>query len=324
MEIKYTSHNFPPHLGSLLQGVNQIDFSTPELLWSAITVGRESFVDVIQHGIYSIYEILYRASIVFANLTLNGNEVIKSSAYEHLDPSEKSAVSYFLGLTFSKLLSNRLLNVPWLLHIDMYRAQFERNGQAFGFGSSRIRPDLIGKDNMSRWVVMEAKGRTNSMESGLLTRAKNQTRNLRLIGTDFPNMRVALVAHFNNGRLVVDWEDPEDVSNEHFDLEINNEEFLNKYYKLIFNILSSSASISFGEYIIYTLNDINVTLGLEKEFFEAYKTQSLNEVKPKNVFPTDQFAKHFNNEFFSGKDGIVVGLGENWYDIIKSNKKFNG
>lgn len=323
MEIRYTSQNFSPHLGNLFQGVNQLDFTVQELMWSAITVGRANFIDVLQHGVYSEYEILYRASILFANLALDGNNLIKSSAYDHLDPSEKSAVSYFLGLTFSKLLSNRLLNIPWLLHIDVYRDQFERNGQAYGFGSSRVRPDLIGMDNRRRWVVMEAKGRTNRMENGVLTRAKNQTRNLRRIGIDYPNLRVALVSHFNNGRLVVDWADPEEYNDVYFDLETDNEEFLMNYYKLIFNILSTNDSTEFGEYVTFTLKDINITLGLEKKIFEAYRIQSIKEVRPTEMLSFEQFSEISDQEFFAGKDGVVVGLGGNWQDLIQSNKKYN-
>jgi len=324
MEITYNSHSFPTHFGNNFQGANQLDFTVQELLWSAITVGRANFTDVLQHGVYSEYEILYRASIIFANLALDGNNLIKSSAYEHLDPSEKSAVSYFLGLTFTKLLSNRLLNIPWLLHIDVYRDQFERGGQAFGFGSSRVRPDLIGLDNRRRWVVMEAKGRTNTMENTLLTRAKNQTRNLRRIGIDYPNLRVAVVAHFNNGRLIVDWEDPEDFNEENFDIKTDSEEYLRNYYKLIFNILSSNNSTEFGEYVTYTFQDINITVGLEKKIFEAYKTENLKDTQPTEILSFEQFSKITDHEFFSGKDGVIVGLGSNWDELIKSNKKYNG
>lgn len=324
MEITYNSHNFPNYFGNDFQGSNQLNFSVQELLWSAITVGRANIFDVLQHGRYSEYEILYRASILFANLALDGNNLIKSSAYEHLDPSEKSAVSYFLGLTFTKLLSNKLLNIPWLLHIDVYRNQFEKDGEAFGFGSSRIRPDLIGMDNRRRWVVMEAKGRTNSMENTLLKKAKNQTRNLRRIGIDYPSLRIAIVSHFRNGQLIIDWKDPEGFNEDSFDIKTNSEEFLNNYYKLIFNILSTNQTVEIGEYIIFTFDDINLTIGLEKKIFEAYKTQNLSNVKPTEILSIEQFSRKFKYEFFVGKDGVVVGLGNNWNELIFSNKKFNG
>lgn len=323
MEVTYNSHNFPIHFGRDFHGANQLNFSVQELMWSALTVGRANFIGVLQHGLYSEYELLYRASILFANLGQDGNNLIKSSAYEHLDPSEKSAVSYFLGLTFTKLLSERLLNIPWLLHIDVYRDQFERDGQAFGFGSSRVRPDLIGLNDRRLWVVMEAKGRTNYMENTLLTHAKNQTRNLRRIGIDYPSLRVAVVTHFLNGRLIIDWADPDGFNEAFFDIKTNVEEYLINYYKLIFNILTNNRTVDFGEYIIFTFKDINITIGLEKKIFEAYGKQKLGEVEPTRILSFEQFSEISDHEFFVGKDGVVVGLGMNWRELMQTNKKFN-
>lgn len=326
MQINYNSQNFDPEkYGEQFQNNNQLDFTVQELMWSAITVGRANFIDVLSNGIYSEYEILYRASIVFANIAQNGVTLVKSSAYENLDPSEKGAVSYFLGLTFTKLLSAKLLNIPWLLHIDVYREQFTRNGQAFGFGSSRSRPDLIGLDNLMRWIVIESKGRTNSMRGNVLEVAKNQTKKLRKIGTEDPELRVAVVTHFTNGQLIVDWSDPEGFNEDYFDIQTDTEEYLANYYKLIFNILSSKNNDTkeFNGFITYTFDNINLTIGLAKKIFNAYKTLSLKTIVHINIFKPEQFSSIEDQDFFVGIDGIVVGLGSNWRELIKTNKKFN-
>lgn len=326
MQINYNSQNFDPEkYGEQFQDNNQLDFTVQELMWSAITVGRANFIDVLSNGIYSEYEILYRASIVFANIAQNGVTLVKSSAYENLDPSEKGAVSYFLGLTFTKLLSAKLLNIPWLLHIDVYREQFTRNGQAFGFGSSRSRPDLIGLDNLRRWIVIESKGRTNSMRGNVLEEAKNQTKKLRKIGTEDPELRVAVVTHFTNGQLIVDWSDPEGFNEDYFDIQTDTEEYLANYYKLIFNILSSKNNDTkeFNGFITYTFDNINLTIGLDRKIFNAYKTLSLKTIVHINIFKSEQFSSIEDQDFFVGIDGIVVGLGSNWRELIKTNKKFN-
>jgi hypothetical protein len=323
MKIIYSSHNFPSHFGRNFQGSNQLNFTLLELMWSAITVGRANFVDVLSNGIYSEYEILYRASILVANIAQNGPRLVKSSAYEHLDPSEKGAVSYFLGLTFTKLLSAKLLNIPWLLHIDVYRNQFTRNGQAFSFASSRSRPDLIGLDNRRHWIVMESKGRTNSMNATLLQSAKNQTRNLRKIGTDYPSLRVAVVTHFINGQLSVDWSDPEGHNDDFFDIKTDREEYLANYYKVIFNILSNNDSTSkeIDGFVTYTFNNINLTIGLDINIFNAYKTQNLTEIQP--IIFWDNKLLSTKTDTFIGNDGIVVRLGTNWEELINGNKKYN-
>ncbi|MFZ4105971.1 MAG: hypothetical protein ACOYK3_06175 [Flavobacterium sp.] len=325
MEITYNSQNFPRRFGAKFQGTNQLQFTVQELMWSAITVGRANFIDVLSNGTYSEYELLYRASILVANIAQNGTTLVKSSAYEHLDPSEKSAVSYFLGLTFTKLLSAKLLNIPWLLHIDVYRDQFSRNGQAFGFGSSRSRPDLIGLDNKRGWTIMESKGRTNTMEARLLESAKNQTKNLRRIGSEVPRLRVAVITHFTKGQLMVDWSDPAGYNDDYFDIKTDTEEFLANYYKVIFNILESNYKNSkeFGGFVTYTFDAINLTIGLDKKVFDAYRTQSLKEIQLTRIFNFEEFSSIAEQVFFVGSDGVLVGLGSNWRELIRTNKKFN-
>lgn len=323
MKITYNSHDFPAHYGINFQGSNQIDFTIQELMWSAITVGRANFIDVLRHGTYSKYEVLYRASILFANLSLADNRLSKSSAYEHLDPSEKSAVSYFLGLTFTKLLSSKLLNIPWLLHIDVYREQFERNGQAFRFGSSRVRPDLIGLDNRLSWVVMESKGRTNTMENTLIGNAKNQTRNLRRIGVDYPSLRVAVVTHFRRGNLCIDWADPEDFNADHFDIKTDLSEYIQNYYKLVFNIISSEKTEEFKGYVMHEFSDINIIIGLKKEIFDMYKKSDLSKIRASEMIIFERPLNFDEYDFFAGQDGVLIGLGDNWIDTLKNNKKYD-
>jgi len=325
MEVVYNSHNFSRSRGASFLGTNILSFTVQELMWSAITVGRANFLDVMSHGIYSEYEILYRASILVANLAQNRRTLVKSSAYESLDPSEKSAVSYFLGLTFTKLLSAKLLDTPWLLHIDVYRDQFAASGQAFGFGSSRKRPDLIGLSRRRNWIILESKGRTNSMEGTLLASAKNQTRNLRRIGLDIPSLRVAVVTYFINGNLLIDWADPEGYNDDYFDIETDMEEYLSNYYKVIYNILSTNRSSSneLGGYITYTFEAVNLTIGLDRKIFTAYESKSLKDIRPLRLSNYEPFSSIADQDFFAGSDGIIVGLGSNWRELIRTNKKFN-
>jgi hypothetical protein len=321
MQITYNSAKFPTHYGSRFSGANQLSFSPQELFWAAITVGRANIIDVISHGVYSEYEILYRASIIAANVAQNGTNLIKSTAYLSLDPSEKSAISYFLGLTCCKLLAHKLLNVPWLLHIDVYRAHFMATGQAFRFSSSRVRPDLIGLDTRRRWIVMESKGRTNGFSNSLLVDAKHQTRSLRQIGGTYPNLRVAAVTHFRDGRLTVNWEDPEDINDDNFDLDTTSEDFLFYYYKLIVNILTNNETLEINGYTVYTFPNVDLTVGLETTIFDAYKHKSLQNISRKEIIQSGKYQEFPELDFFAGADGIIVGLGQNWRDLIMTNKK---
>jgi len=323
MDLNYTSLNFPRHLGPAFQGRNTLQFSVQELMWAAVTVGRSNIIDVLSHGIYSEYEILYRASIIVANMAYNGRGLVKSSAYESLDPSEKSAVSYFLGLTMTKLLANRLLATPWLLHLDVYKDQFSRNGSAFGFGSSRKKPDLIGLNINRDWIVFESKGRTNRVEADLLTKAKSQTRNLRRIGRALPSMRIGMVTYFVNGELFVDWEDPDEVNDKGFDLETDSDEYLSNYYRLIYNILSNNETREFNGYITHNFDAVNLTIGLKNGIYNAYKSNDFGQIQSVKLLASSEVKELANRDVYSGADGILVGLGKNWRELLTTNKRFN-
>jgi hypothetical protein len=93
-------------------------------------------------------------------LTQWGGYVARSDAFKDLDPLEKAAVTYFLGLAVAKLLAARLLSVPWLVHLD-------RVVHTLGIRlSGRSRPDLIGYGHSRGWIVVEAKGRSSKLPQG--------------------------------------------------------------------------------------------------------------------------------------------------------------
>jgi hypothetical protein len=74
-------------------------------------------------------------------------------------------------------------------------------------------------------VVIESKGRT-TLTHCFVTHAKSQTRNLRQIGGMYLIYRVGAVTHFTNNFLTVDWEDPEGVNDDNFDLDTSIEDYL--------------------------------------------------------------------------------------------------
>jgi len=199
LKIPYESSDFGPSMGPLFSGINNLSCTWNEIIWAAITVGREKWSHAIRFGKYSWLEMLYRLSIIYANLKQSpNNTLIRSQAYDNLDPSEKSAISYFLGLTSAKLFAAKRLNVFWLMHIEKYRDKYPMK-----FWKGKSRPDLFGLNNRRDWVVIEAKGRSNRFDYQTLLKAKDQTRQLRAIAGQFPALKVALESHFRNSTFQV-------------------------------------------------------------------------------------------------------------------------
>ena len=84
-----------------------------------MTVGRPNTAFVFRHGTSSIHEARFRIALVYMALeqTWYRGELRRTEAFAALDPTEKGAVSYFLGMAICKLFASRVLNVQWLLHL---------------------------------------------------------------------------------------------------------------------------------------------------------------------------------------------------------------
>src|SRR5438105_5261988 len=154
LQIAYESEDFVAGSGAT-NGPSVLNTSWDDLLWAALTVGRPNRQYVFRHGAASLYEALFRWSLIRMALEQRGiraSRLRRTAAARTLDPSEKGAVNYFLGLAVCKLFADRLLDAPWLLHFDVFRPLL--NPALIG----RSRPDLVGQTINGRWVVLECKG----------------------------------------------------------------------------------------------------------------------------------------------------------------------
>ena len=266
--------------------------------------GRAGMGHLIQFGIYSTFEITYRAALIYANLreTLVGM-LTRSAAYDGLDPSEKGAISYFVGMTFTKLFSNRLLNVPWLMHLDVYRQQL----QAILAGKSK--PDLVGLTAGSDWVTVESKGRTNGYEESVLESAKMQTQQLTTIQGVQPILRVGSLTYFSAGNLQFAMRDPKGDSHRARikDLPLAKDVLIGSYYRP-FQVLLREATrvrkiiVNGRRYRTVTLPDFELSIGLADD-------QVANQMAV--VEPMKKRPSSGDNEFI-GTDGVLVRLGSTW------------
>lgn len=304
--ITYTAGGFSTALGRSLLGTHSLSVSWAEIIWAAISVGRGRLGHLTQYGVFSAFEITYRAALIYANLREGPNGVLgRSSAYNGLDPSEKGAVSYFLGMTLAKLFSHRLLRVPWLMHLDVYRQQL----QPILLGKSR--PDFVGLTTTSDWVVMEAKGRTNEYEESVLQNAKIQTQQLTTVQGASPVFRVGCLAYFSAGNLQFAMRDPEGNSDEEKikDLPLVKETLLRDYYRP-FQVWLQEATgvrkvmIRRRIYHAVALEEFDLSVGLSSEVVEQIP----------DVNPTREHHSKEDNEFI-GADGVFIRLGSIWSPV---------
>ena len=165
-EISYDAHNFnalPPTSPAYSAPTQSSfcgneSFSMIELLAHACTVGDSS----ILHGgpARPQLELQWRQAMVESSLQSHNGRFARSDSYIRLDGSEKSAVSYFLGMVQGAAMSTRILGVDSLAHVD---AVLKLLGRTI---PRKARPDLIGytktqgSQPIAR-ILLEAKGRTD-------------------------------------------------------------------------------------------------------------------------------------------------------------------
>lgn len=343
-ELPYLPEDFGLHMGDAFSFRSKIVFSWEELCRAALTVGRQNWSDVFQYGTYSVLEALWRLAIVRANLVEQADGRLRQSdAFVALDPSEKGAVSYFLGLTFTKLIAEKLFQVPWLLHIDVYKQQIN---PALEFS---VKPDFVGMDPDQQWIVMESKGRTGSASRDLLDTAKRQTRSLRNINGQLPSLRVAVATYFSNSKARARICDPDDFDVHSQDVTVDQEALARAYYRPIVEYLEayppefSTSDIDQKPYRISPFSGMDASVGLDQDILDwyhglggtwqeirvhrAYQPSVLKELRELKSTPekgrleaierderkkASLGGKRLSEVKAKGLDGITVRLGASW------------
>jgi len=202
--LPYTSEAFPA--GVLFNGSAELSVTWNEILWAALTIGRPSVHHAFANGVPSLHEAIFRLSLVRMALEQYGpsaTRLRRTGAFKSLDPTEKGAISYFLGMTFCKVFASRLLHTPWLLHLDVFKATIPTS--VLG----RSRPDLIGQHTGSGdWVAFETKGRAGKPSATDRTKAKTQALRLLSVNGAPCTLHVGSFTFFANDALAFHWIDP--------------------------------------------------------------------------------------------------------------------
>lgn len=177
----------------------ELEFSNKELLHAVITCGMP--VQRMTAGYFSKkkLELIYKLFLVETALDTEGDRLKKAKRIAYLDSSEKSVMSYYMGMFLTKLISKRLYDTDYLTHLNLIE---KMNGEGFiDFFDSEWRSDMIGlKTEDSSWSVWEAKGGSNRREQAL-KKGSQQALTIESINGSGPDPAAVCMTYYDHGFL---------------------------------------------------------------------------------------------------------------------------
>ena len=316
LEIPYQSESFP--VGSISNGKSQLQATWGDILWAAVTVGRPNRHIVFSHGTASAYEAIFRISLVRMALEQRGlvtSRLRRTAVAATLDPSEKGAVSYFLGLTFCKLFAAKLLNTPWLLHLDV----FGRSVHAVL--KQRSRPDMVGQETGNgRWHAFECKGRVSGPSADDKNKAKRQANRLVSVGGTACSLHVGAFTFFHYDALNFYWRDPPPEAARGLDLEFNPQ-YWRYHYEPLFRAIEAASSVSPGSNApdVVPLEMTDVQAGIHPEIAKHLRDQQWEKARTAAIRMKDVLRDQGYHP-----DGIKIVPGASWSKPFESERSIEG
>lgn len=137
-----------------------MDFTTLELLYDTVTCSFPVTRLLSAYTRKRREELYLKCALLENALTEKEEYLGKSSQVAFLDSVEKSVISYYLGMIFTKLIARRFFDADYLVHFQLLPKEMDTELQGTG---SRRRVEMLGysveKGLHSIWV---SKGRSNN------------------------------------------------------------------------------------------------------------------------------------------------------------------
>lgn len=239
----------------LTNNMVELEFSGRELLHAVVTCGMPIQRLTPAYMRTRKMEILYKIFLVETALEAEGDRLQKSKSTAYLDSSEKSVISYYLGMFFTKLISRKMYHVDHLTHLNLIR---RTSGDGFiDFFGSEWRPEMIGysvaKDS---WSVWEAKGGSNMRVQALQKGAK-QLEAIASVNGKQPDPPAVCMTYYEHGYLSAIIRKPAESvtgavkAKESLDISVEN--FYRAYYQPILELFQEQGMRIVGKDVEITL-----------------------------------------------------------------------
>lgn len=297
----------------LMNNTVELEFTNKELLHAVITCGMPIQRITAFYPEKRRLETLYKMFLVENALETEGDRLKKSRKTAYLDSSEKSVISYYMGMFFTKMIGSRLYDSEFLTNLNLIRSQ--EKGEYIDFFASEWRPEMIGYHPAEKkWSVWEAKGGSNRREQAL----KKGADQLEAIGTlngERPDPAAVCMTYYDHSYLCGILREPSGNA-EGEQIKFSSEDFFQAYYKPILELfLDKESRLKLdGDYAEITL-DIpcfefeegemdarKLRVGMPRKLFQNLTEDNYTAVA-KSIRKT---WKECPNGAYMGRDGIYV------------------
>ncbi|QKJ59480.1 MULTISPECIES: hypothetical protein [Serratia] len=277
-----------------LNSSSGVKISETELLWAMITVGKRYHRQLHINGGFSSHEIINRISLIRSILDLSKNEIHKSVIYKDSDPTEKTFMSFMLGMAISKLLSQKLLNVPWLAHLHMLKTPMTYSRK------TKSRPDLIGRNFQGDYIIVEAKGTSGKYNNTTQNTALDQLDVIKTVNGATPILYIASQVYFDTS-MSVKFQDPE-PEQDGLDVEFSDAEYFSSYYYHL-------KSLSHPRFTRYISARYGVSIKLTDQLLVAMETGDFSNFS-KVILESERHTESYidNEEFHIFGDGLKIRI----------------
>jgi hypothetical protein len=310
--LDYENEDFPTAV--LPNAQRRLNVSWDDILWAAITVGRPDVFHVFRHGTASLHEAIFRWSMVRMALQqrgTRGQKLVRTDLFKQMDPTEKGAVNYFVGLLTCKLFASKLLDAPWTLHLDVFRPML--NPRTIG---GRSRPDMVAQtSSTSQWHAFECKGRASVPGDAEKQKAKAQAQRLVSVNGTLCTLHVGAITFFRNDAIEFYWRDPEPGARE--PIQIPNPEFAwRTYYEPFVEVIRSRGELTTPESdtpALVPIDELDLRLGVHPKIASILFASNWQRARDIASESRDEFAT-------SGfqPDGLLVKAGPTWFERLEA------
>ena len=236
MSLETESNNMD---SGLINNTTELEFTNKELLHAMITCGMPVQRLTAAFPEKKRLEFLYKLFLVETALDAEGDRLKKAKKTAYLDSSEKSVISYYMGMFFTKMISHRLYKSEYLTNLNLIETP---DGKEFiDFFASEWRPEMIGyKPDTQKWSVWEAKGGSNYREQALKKGAA-QLRSIGTLNSSKPDPAAVCMTYYDHGYLCGILREP-DGDTEGEELKFSEEAFYKAYYRPICELFLDKGS----------------------------------------------------------------------------------